>query len=144
MSRTPTGDQNISYLEILALVASSFPKLECFHLIFRYYHDAILDIDDLGSVLACFSNLRVLYLCTAFKYFNTMDGRAHDKSKLLLLTSILAKRIRTLDSIHINEMEPRATWNRIRNFDLLEYLRGWIHVLNSNRDVGGTLEFDCP
>ncbi|KAJ3709661.1 hypothetical protein C8R42DRAFT_714784 [Lentinula raphanica] len=141
LSLDATYADTSSLLKLLVLLGISFPKLEFFHLLLRYGHDAMHDIDDLRSVLAQFPSLRVLYLTNVFRHIDpeSIDRRAHAKSKLLLLTSILAKRIRTLDSFYINEMDP--TKDSMDFTFRPEFLKGWIHVLNDNRDVGGTLEY---
>ncbi|KAJ3768291.1 hypothetical protein FB446DRAFT_752181 [Lentinula raphanica] len=146
---------SISLMEIIALLASSFPELELLKLDLSV-HQATYDVDDFGSILTRFPSLRVIYLTCTFArlslgsedtnymshlssadYPIAFNGQACVKSGLLHLTSLLAKQVRTLDSFYMNEMgyvrvEPdsRKSW----------YLLGWLHVLNSNRDVGGTLE----
>ncbi|KAJ3711640.1 hypothetical protein DFJ43DRAFT_89324 [Lentinula guzmanii] len=57
-----------SLVEILTLIASSFPKLEALTLdLYLHAYIGIYDADDLADVLARFSSLRVLYLQGAFK-----------------------------------------------------------------------------
>ncbi|KAJ3772881.1 hypothetical protein FB446DRAFT_845216 [Lentinula raphanica] len=150
-----TTESSTSLLEILTLAASSFPKLEVLTLNLGL-HKAMYDIGDLASVLALFSSLRVLYLGDVFRRINfesrntpsvlRVDSRdirtvpkAQAEHKLSLLTSCLAKQVRTLDSFHIEEQgyeDGKLGYRRYRHWSL----RGWLHVLNSNREVGGTLQ----
>ncbi|KAJ3832558.1 hypothetical protein F5878DRAFT_453510 [Lentinula raphanica] len=147
-----TAFAGASLIEILALVASSFPKLEILALNFDA-HQVMHDIGDLVSVLARFSSLQVLYFEHAFGRLrfgsgdemplvqrradhtdSAFDGLFRAEGGLLLFASRLAKQIRTLDLIYVNEdgydRVSRKSW----------FLRGWFQVLNSNRDVGGTPE----
>ncbi|KAJ3835259.1 hypothetical protein F5878DRAFT_628453 [Lentinula raphanica] len=125
-------------IEILAL------NLQC--------HKGMYDIDDVASVFARFSSLRVIHLQYVYERLNfgpsnenfvrsvQEDGsidslnepRARAESRLSLFTSCLAKQVRTLDSVYIddeNYTSDGCDW----------CLRGWLHVLDSSRDVGGTL-----
>ncbi|KAJ3710794.1 hypothetical protein C8R42DRAFT_690337 [Lentinula raphanica] len=142
-----------SLLEILMLTASSFPKLKTLTLDLILL-DTMHSINDFASVLARFPSLRVLCLKNVFRQINlesdmplaqidsSTNGldvpKDHAEHQLLLLTSCLAKQVRTLDSIHIDEQsyEQDNPWS----------LRGWLHVLNGNREVGGTLRlpWDSP
>ncbi|KAJ3969722.1 hypothetical protein EV361DRAFT_997981 [Lentinula raphanica] len=146
-----TSFAGASLIEVLSLVASSFPKLEILSLNFDA-HQVMHDVGDLGSVLARFSSLQVLYLEYAFEQLefgsgdkmplvqrtdhtgSAFDGLSRAESGLLLFASRLAKQIQTLDLIYIHEdgydEVSRKIW----------FLKGWFHVLNSNRDVGGTPE----
>ncbi|KAJ3772471.1 hypothetical protein FB446DRAFT_736597 [Lentinula raphanica] len=149
-----------SSTETLGLVPSIFPKLEVLTIDFRAYR-ALYDIDELASILAHFSSLSVLYLKYFFGDLNLNSGnkglmrqvqrdgstdsldelRARVKSAVLLPISRLAKQARTLESIHIDDIghsefddhSPRKSWN----------VKGWLRVLNGNRDVGGTLSVTC-
>ncbi|KAJ3832781.1 hypothetical protein F5878DRAFT_729173 [Lentinula raphanica] len=149
-----------SSTETLGLVPSIFPKLEVLTIDFRAYR-ALYDIDELASILARFSSLSVLYLKYFFGDLNLNSGnkglmrqverdgstdsldelRARVKSAVLLPISRLAKQARTLESIHIDDIghsefddhSPRKSWN----------VKGWLRVLNGNRDVGGTLSVTC-
>ncbi|KAJ3756554.1 hypothetical protein EV360DRAFT_71885 [Lentinula raphanica] len=139
-----------SLIEVLTVAASSFPKLQVLTLDLDA-HKEIYNIGDLAPVLARFSSLRVAYLDYIFSRLEFGFGKDNKEamplvrrersaraaeSGLILFASCLARQIRTLDSIHINnkgyehdELGSRKCWN----------LRGWLHVLNSNRDVSGTL-----
>ncbi|KAJ3711025.1 hypothetical protein C8R42DRAFT_728959 [Lentinula raphanica] len=146
-------------IETLALVASVFPKLE-FLTLDLDRHQETYNIDELASVLARFSSLRVIYLECVYERLNFGPGnenlmrpvqrdgsthsdsldelRARAESGLLLFTSRLVKQAKSLDLVHIDDMgydsagstRPAIHW----------HLRGWLHVLNSNRDIGGTLD----
>ncbi|KAJ3772241.1 hypothetical protein FB446DRAFT_800736 [Lentinula raphanica] len=144
-----------SLIEVLMLVASLFPKLKVFTLNLSL-HNMRYEIDDLVSALAQFLSLRVVYLNDVFYWLDFDSGnkkttpvvtvepvkslvdvfhelRAHYESGLSLFTSCLAEQVRSLDSVHINDKGYDSDISRGW------YLSGWIHVLNSNRDVGGTL-----
>ncbi|KAJ3711034.1 hypothetical protein C8R42DRAFT_757192 [Lentinula raphanica] len=146
-----------SLIEGLAHIASSFPNLETLSLSLGS-HWGMYDIDNLVSAFARFTFLRVVFLGNVFSRLKfgseneklrlmspvqELDSKAvlkelgaHAESGLTLFSSHLAKQIRTLDSIHIDDMGfdsddnyPTGSW----------YLNGWLHVLNGNRDVGGRL-----
>ncbi|KAJ3712947.1 hypothetical protein C8R42DRAFT_309089 [Lentinula raphanica] len=139
-----------SLLEILMLTASSFPKLKTLNLDLVLLN-TMYRINDFASVLARFSSLRVLCLKNVFRQINFESVPSarldfltngldvpedHAEHQVLLLTSCLAKQVRTLDSIHIDEqgyvqdnVVSLSRW----------YLQGWLHVLNSNREVGEIL-----
>ncbi|KAJ3818053.1 hypothetical protein F5880DRAFT_1617711 [Lentinula raphanica] len=145
-----------SLIEVLMLVASLFPKLKVFTLNLSL-HNMRYEIDDLVSALAQFPSLRVVYLNDVFYWLDFDSGnkkttlvvtvepvkspvvdvfrelRAHYESGLSLFTSCLAEQVRSLDSVHINDKGYDSDISRGW------YLSGWIHVLNSNRDIGGTL-----
>ncbi|KAJ3711382.1 hypothetical protein C8R42DRAFT_360367 [Lentinula raphanica] len=148
-----------SLIGILQLVASSFPKLERVSL---GTHQATYDIGDLASVFVRFSSLRVMFLdhISLRLDFETEDTNhteslvssadstypingllARAESEFLRVTSLLAKRsskrVRTVDSFHINQT---GLYHLASGFSQRWHLRGWLHVLNGNRDVGGTLE----
>ncbi|KAJ3745668.1 hypothetical protein DFH05DRAFT_1041500 [Lentinula detonsa] len=141
-----------SLVEILTLIASSFPQLETLTLDL-YIHADTYDADDLADVLARFSSLQVLHLHHIFKRIrfesrrcvtplrdanrtSTLDTlAARAESGLLWFTSRVAKRVLSLDTVFINDMGPKykrhgrgSRW----------YLEGWLQVLN-NRDVDGVL-----
>ncbi|KAJ3772237.1 hypothetical protein FB446DRAFT_788898 [Lentinula raphanica] len=145
---------NHSLIELLPQFASLFPKLETLSLGLPS-HPWMYHIDSLASAFARFSSLRVVFLDHFFHRLkfglenenlrlmspvqpldstvNLGEISAHAERKLLLFSSCLAKQIRTLDSIHIKEMGMPV------DLDTYWYLSGWLHVLNSDRDVGGTL-----
>ncbi|KAJ3772246.1 hypothetical protein FB446DRAFT_845733 [Lentinula raphanica] len=140
-------------IEILVLVASVLPKLEFLTLGLRL-QKATYDIDELASAIAPFSSLRFIELESVYGLLDFGPGnertlrdswtnlpvqsRARAESGLLLLTSYLVKKARSLDSVYIDDVgyEPDNSSIRSQSWRL----RGWLHVLNSNRDVGGTLE----
>ncbi|KAJ3822731.1 hypothetical protein F5880DRAFT_1702732 [Lentinula raphanica] len=143
-----------SLIQLLALVALSFPKIE--RLTLNLNQDVgMYDIADFTSVFARFSSLRVVSFDNVFGWLKSgyesdtptstvqraaivHDLKARVKSGLLVFTSHLAKQARTLDSIHISDMgsESDNSGNHAKSW----YLSGWLHVLNGNRDIGGTLE----
>ncbi|KAJ3835387.1 hypothetical protein F5878DRAFT_692857 [Lentinula raphanica] len=151
-----TTPGSTSIIEILTLVASSFPKLEVLTLGLNQ-HEEMYDIDDLASVLARFSSLRILYLDEVFarlkfgpefqtlmplvQQFDTPDVfdemRARAESGLLLFASHLAKQVRTLDSIHMSDTGYGYdnSGNRVGSW----FLTKWLHVLNGNRDISELL-----
>ncbi|KAJ3833504.1 hypothetical protein F5878DRAFT_728787 [Lentinula raphanica] len=148
-----------SLIVILALVASSFPKLEklTFNLGPWREPERMYDIDDLVSVFARFSSLRILYLNKVFGWLKfkpeieklmppvrsvkptaMADMKARAESGLLLFVSRLAKQVRTLDSIRIYETYQK--WDDILDKPTKSWaIQGWLHVLNGDRDVSRTL-----
>ncbi|KAJ3798871.1 hypothetical protein GGU11DRAFT_779417 [Lentinula aff. detonsa] len=137
-----------SLVEILTLISISFPELETLTLDLDS-HRATYDVDDLAAVLGRCSSLRVLYLHNIFKRLrfrrrclptvptSTLDILAAGAaSGLLTFTSRVAKEVLSLDTFYIKDMgykyEEFGTRKRW-------YLIGWLHVLNGNRDVDGTV-----
>ncbi|KAJ3798372.1 hypothetical protein GGU11DRAFT_808331 [Lentinula aff. detonsa] len=141
-----------SLVEILTLISTSFPKLETLTLDLDS-HKATYDVDDLAAVLGRCSSLRVLYLHNVFKRLrfrsrclptvcrgnstSTLDRlAARAASGLSMFTSRVAKKVLSLDTIYIYDMgyeyEKFGSGQRW-------YLVGWLHVLNGNRDVDGTV-----
>ncbi|KAJ3757302.1 hypothetical protein EV360DRAFT_84155 [Lentinula raphanica] len=105
---------------------------------------------DLASAFAHFSSLRVIEFNNVFRRLKlgskldmlmppvldqTDAPEAYAKSVLLSFASRLAKQVRTLDSIHIDDCKPYTH----RNFTPPWRIAGWLHVLNGNWDMGGTL-----
>ncbi|KAJ3745667.1 hypothetical protein DFH05DRAFT_1488939, partial [Lentinula detonsa] len=141
-----------SLVEILTLISTSFPKLETLTLDLDS-HKATYDVDDLAAVLGRCSSLRVLYLHNVFKRLrfgsrclptvcranstSTLDRlAARAASGLSMFTSRVAKKVLSLDTIYIYDMgyeyEKFGSGRRW-------YLVGWLHVLNGNRDIDGTV-----
>ncbi|KAJ3745662.1 hypothetical protein DFH05DRAFT_1610801 [Lentinula detonsa] len=139
-----------SLLEILTLVSTSFPNLETLTLDLDS-HKATYDVDDLAAVLGRCSSLRVLYLHNVFKrlrfgsrclptvchFTSTLDIlAARAASGLSMFTSRVVKKVLSLDTLYIYDMgyeyEKFGSGQRW-------YLVGWLHVLNGNRDVDGTV-----
>ncbi|KAJ3754998.1 hypothetical protein EV360DRAFT_86319 [Lentinula raphanica] len=141
-----------SWMEILRPIPLIFPKLEVLRLDF-YARRSSYDIDDLASILARFSSLRVLYLNKFFGGLSLefarrairqvqQDGstgspelRARVESVMLLSISRLVKGARALESIHINDSGFGYVNYSARHWNVI----GWIHVLNGNRDISGKL-----
>ncbi|KAJ3716878.1 hypothetical protein C8R42DRAFT_711702 [Lentinula raphanica] len=143
--------------ETLSLLASSFPKLEIIS-IEIISNDLVLDqgtynIVDLCSAFARFSSLRVVYLQDLLRRLpfvseikdmmrvDTAHNTYHElrvgaERELLAFASRLAKQVRTLDSLYIEdagyEHDDVGEWVPIWCF------RGWLHVLDSDRAIGGT------
>ncbi|KAJ3979752.1 hypothetical protein F5890DRAFT_1545223 [Lentinula detonsa] len=141
-----------SLVEILTLISTSFPKLETLTLDLDS-HKASYDVDDLAAVLGRCPSLRVLYLHNVFKRLrfgsrclptvcranstSILDRlAARAASGLSTFTSRVAKKVLSLDTIYIYDMgyeyEKFGSGKRW-------YLVGWLHVLNGNRDVDGTV-----
>ncbi|KAJ3991746.1 hypothetical protein F5050DRAFT_1905739 [Lentinula boryana] len=141
-----------SLVEILTLISTSFPKLETLTLDLDS-HKATYDVDDLAAVLGRCSSLRVLYLHNVFKRLkfgsrclptvcranstSTLDRlAARAASGLSTFTSRVAKKVLSLDTLYIYDMgyeyEKFGSGKRW-------YLVGWLHVLNGNRDIDGTV-----
>ncbi|KAJ3761273.1 hypothetical protein EV360DRAFT_80387 [Lentinula raphanica] len=140
-----------SLIKLLTLISSSFPKLEIL-ILNTEYHKASYRADDLVSTFARFSSLRALYLhrfrkriafgCEPERCMPSVDATGFEEllacaeRGLLLFTSLLAKQVRSLDSIYIEDLgyedDKTSTGRRWR-------LRGWLHVLNGERELVGTL-----
>ncbi|KAJ3754999.1 hypothetical protein EV360DRAFT_86320 [Lentinula raphanica] len=149
-----TTPPSTSLIEILMLVASAFPKLEILTLNLEL-HVGMYEIGNLISALAHFSSLRVLYLDNVFKRlaFGSEDEklmlpvqqaestdsilRVRAESGLFLFVSCLAKQARALEHICIDD--SGYEYDKSGDSTRLWTLQGWLHVLNGNRDVGGTL-----
>ncbi|KAJ3834731.1 hypothetical protein F5878DRAFT_343931 [Lentinula raphanica] len=146
-------DVKSSLTEKLPLVASSFPKLEVLHLNLQY-DKGMYDINDLSSALGCFSSLSIVYpqnfrgrltfkpsiarLMLSIQRDSTLDEmEARARTELFTFASCLVKQVRTLDSVYIDEQgieldnftHPTGEW----------FLEGWLNVINSNRELGGSL-----
>ncbi|KAJ3726163.1 hypothetical protein C8R42DRAFT_660150 [Lentinula raphanica] len=135
-----------SLVETLMLVASSFPKLEILALDLDT-DKGMYDVDDLASVIAHFSSLRVVQLHHVLERLkfgseNEIPPVQQDDSTDVLYESIalaengmfhfaslLAKRVRTLDFFYIHEKGYDSEYGDW--WDLIE----WLYVLNSNRDI---------
>ncbi|KAJ3711033.1 hypothetical protein C8R42DRAFT_648443 [Lentinula raphanica] len=143
-----------SLIKILALVASSFPKLENFTLDCSG-HGATYCINNLARALGQFSSLRSLSLDEVYKRLDFGDDnflppalrvnptneieikRARAQAGLYWFSSRVAREGKSLDTIHISDMGDE----RVVEGDFWSewYLRGWLYVLNSSRDIEGTL-----
>ncbi|KAJ3830226.1 hypothetical protein F5880DRAFT_1517264, partial [Lentinula raphanica] len=141
-------------IEIVALIASSFPRLEELTLDLDSNNSkAAYSGDDLVAVLGQFSSLRSLTLRDVFKRlrfernnFQPVVRRidSEDTRPVILLvrakTGILryalriAKEVKSLEKIYLDD-NGREHGDR----NLLWSLLGRLHVVNSNRDIGGTL-----
>ncbi|KAJ3969549.1 hypothetical protein EV361DRAFT_341307 [Lentinula raphanica] len=145
-----------SLLDILTLVVTSFPKLEALTLCPRNRHGPQaahhFNYHDIATVLRQFLCLRTLSLRKIFRLLDFGNDesflpiRPVDSSNmldvicsraetgLLWYASQIAKDMRSLDAILIDESgytdDSRERW----------CLRGWLDVLNGNRDVGGTIQ----
>ncbi|KAJ3824814.1 hypothetical protein F5880DRAFT_1505945 [Lentinula raphanica] len=144
---------SISLIDILTLVASSFPKLEALTLC--PHSDpapkATYHFNDIATVLRQFLCLRSLSLEDPFRILNFGNDEsfipirpvdsssvidviyARAETGVLWYASRIAKEVKSLDAIHFDESgfthDGQESW----------YLFGWLHVLNGNRDVGGTI-----
>ncbi|KAJ3832115.1 hypothetical protein F5878DRAFT_670999 [Lentinula raphanica] len=127
----------VSLIKTLNLVASSFPKLEMLALNLNG-HAGMYDIGDLVSAFARFSSLGVIEFNNVFRRLKlgseldmlmlpvldqTDAPEAYAKSVLLSFASCLAKQVRTLDSIHIDDCKPYTH----RNFTPPWRIAGWLH-----------------
>ncbi|KAJ3776610.1 hypothetical protein FB446DRAFT_273276 [Lentinula raphanica] len=130
-----------SLLSTLALAASLFPKLEVLTLNLSE-HEGTYDIADFVLVVAHFSFLKTVYLLdvlwrlefksrtkSCIPTVGSYDPTDALEFKLIsdagVKLSLLAKQVRTLDSFFIYDAES---------------FLGWLHVLNSNRDVGRMIQ----
>ncbi|KAJ3976849.1 hypothetical protein EV361DRAFT_944941 [Lentinula raphanica] len=135
-----------SLVETLMLVASSFPKLEILALDLDT-DKGMYDVDDLASVFAHFSSLRIVKLHNVLERLNfgskneippvqqddstdvLYESIALAENGMFHLASLLAKRVRTLDFFFIHEKGYDSEYGEW--WDLIE----WLYVLNSNRDI---------
>ncbi|KAJ3710989.1 hypothetical protein C8R42DRAFT_367301 [Lentinula raphanica] len=144
-----------SSIETLTLFASSFPQLKTLTLSLGDLEE-MFDADDLASVLARFSSLKVIYLENIYGRVtlkpdieklppiqrddtaNTpSEFRAYVESEILTIISRLVKQAKSLDSVHIEDTgyeyddsdDAPGSWD----------IEGWLRVLNGNRDIGGEL-----
>ncbi|KAJ3966368.1 hypothetical protein EV361DRAFT_575196 [Lentinula raphanica] len=156
---TMSTNPNASLVNILSLVASSFPKLEILSLNLTKNKEHY-NAGALSSVLARCSSLRVVYLKNVFKWLrfgSAIEARCFPLAQptrrattvtlevsevlacaeiaLLQLTALLAKQVRTLESLHIYDTGHGLNSRSAERW----YLVGWLHVLNFDRKVGGTL-----
>ncbi|KAJ3820085.1 hypothetical protein F5880DRAFT_1590569 [Lentinula raphanica] len=156
---TMSTNPNASLVNILSLVASSFPKLEILSLNITKNKEHY-DAGALSSVLARCSSLRVVYLKNVFKWLrfgSAIEARCFPLARptrrattvtlevlevlacaeiaLLQLTALLAKQVRTLESFSINDTGHGLNSRSAERW----YLVGWLHVLSFDRKVGGTL-----
>ncbi|KAJ3718702.1 hypothetical protein C8R42DRAFT_711087 [Lentinula raphanica] len=157
---TMSTNPSASLVNILSLVASSFPKLEILSLDLtknKEHYDAGV----LSSVLARCSSLRVVYLKNVSKWLrfgSAIEARCFPLARptrrattvtlevsevlacaeiaLLQLTALLAKQVRTLESFFIDDTGHGRNNRSAERW----YLVGWLHVLNFDRKVGGTLQ----
>ncbi|KAJ3772238.1 hypothetical protein FB446DRAFT_788899 [Lentinula raphanica] len=155
-----TYDSSGSLIRILALIASSFPKLE--YLTFDCNgHGARYHVNELAKSFGHFSCLRTLFLDKVYKQLDFGDDSflppalrvnpmhatweircSRAEAGLSWFASWVAKEGKSLDAIHIsdkgdeifNEEDSSPEWN----------IRAWFCVVNSNRDITGTWEGIYP
>ncbi|KAJ3726793.1 hypothetical protein C8R42DRAFT_707652 [Lentinula raphanica] len=144
-----------SLIKMLKLIISSFPKLESLALNLDG-HLVKYKINEIASQLIQLSSLRAVYLEGFYErlFFksrdkkrmsltqgvqdtDTLEGRV--EHGLLLMASHLAKRVKTLDFIWIFDAGRISYYESDSIHSSYWRLIGWLHVLNSNRDVGGKL-----
>ncbi|KAJ3818052.1 hypothetical protein F5880DRAFT_1617710 [Lentinula raphanica] len=146
-----TTSESTSLIEILALVASSFPKLETFTLNLES-HKATYHVNNLAAVFRQFLSLRTLSLYEVYKRLtfgsddfpplvrqvhltNSVKVKlARAETGLLWFSSQVAKAARTLDAIYIDETVIK--WNLGQDE---WHVKGWLHVMNGDRDIDGSL-----
>ncbi|KAJ3837605.1 hypothetical protein F5878DRAFT_710702 [Lentinula raphanica] len=127
----------------LSLLAASFPQLEILKLELDFGVEKY-DIADLCSAFALFSSLRVVYfedildrLSFVYEKIHFQELQVRAEKELMAFASCLAKQVRTLDSVYIEDagydLEDDGKCIQLWCFN------GWLHVLNSERVVGGTL-----
>ncbi|KAJ3843135.1 hypothetical protein EV361DRAFT_28619 [Lentinula raphanica] len=153
---TDTIAARTSLIKILELVAISFPKLEMLILDLDR-HVGMYDIGDLVSAFARFSSLRVVEFHNVFRrlkfgpelnvtlmlpvqrddFRNEDASRACAERVLLTFAARLAKQVRTLDSIYINDCNFKCLTFENIGYTPPWHFSGWFHVLNVNRDIGG-------
>ncbi|KAJ3709648.1 hypothetical protein C8R42DRAFT_412581 [Lentinula raphanica] len=147
-----------SLVQVLTLVASSFPKVENLALDLNR-HGGMYDIDDLASLFACFSVLRIVQLHKVFRQLIFEAGTekckpplvqlelqstdvvdeaaAYAESGLSQFVSLIAKQVRTLEFLLIKDKDCQygaspPGW----------YVNdGWLQIVNRTWDVDGTLQY---
>ncbi|KAJ3845425.1 hypothetical protein F5878DRAFT_207207 [Lentinula raphanica] len=150
-----TFDASRSLPATLISVASAFPKTEKLnlHLPLRLPQTSEnLNVKNFASVFAPFSSLRRLSLCGIYNQLVFTSNKSLppipriDSNALRLLEpeivvlwypAWVAKEVRSLDAIYINE----EGWHQLEYSSARKFwsLKGWLHVVNGNRDIGGTL-----
>ncbi|KAJ3766567.1 hypothetical protein FB446DRAFT_757666 [Lentinula raphanica] len=148
--------ENVDTLEMFKIVASSFPRLRRLTLRFDYHKSRhTYRVSDLATALAQFSSLRILSIYEVLERLDfgsniflppvrqvdstdALDALlARAETGLLWYASLVAKEAKSLESIFICD---RVRASRFEGFGKNCYFRGWLHVVNANRDVGGILE----
>ncbi|KAJ3836121.1 hypothetical protein F5878DRAFT_690523 [Lentinula raphanica] len=145
----------------LSLLASSFPELEVLRLNFDSDLGKYDNIqEDLSSVFAQFSYLRVVHIVDIVRRLpfgseieNRMrpgrqvettptlhEIRVGAERELLAFISCVAKQVRTLDLVYIDD--AGSGYDDDEEYIQLWGFKGWLHVLNSKRVIGGTLALD--
>ncbi|KAJ3753773.1 hypothetical protein EV360DRAFT_74240, partial [Lentinula raphanica] len=135
-----------SLTRTLSLLSSSFPRLEIISIDLES-DQGMYNIGDLCSAFARFSSLRVVYLenilrrlpfGTEIKDMMRVDAthtynelRVRAERELLAFASRLAKQVRTLDSLYIED----AGYEHDDGGECVPLwcFRGWLHVLDSDR-----------
>ncbi|KAJ3721978.1 hypothetical protein C8R42DRAFT_721525 [Lentinula raphanica] len=151
-----TYNSSGSLIRILALIASSFPKLENFELDFNG-HEATYHVNDLARAFGQFSSLRTLSLWEVYKRLNFGDDhflppalRANPtnateicgrvEAGLSWFASWVAKEGKSLDAVYLSDI-VNVNVDEEDNSPECD-LGTWFYVVNSNRDVVGTWEVD--
>ncbi|KAJ3765194.1 hypothetical protein FB446DRAFT_760756 [Lentinula raphanica] len=150
-----TTSASTSLIEVLTLVASSFPKLEMLTLNLND-HQSTYQINDLAAALGLFLSLRTLFLDGVSNPLNLQASHdflppvrqvdtanasdvSHSRVEILWLTSLVAKAAKNLDIINIKDGRGYEQENG-KTLKECSRLEGWLHVLNGNRDISGTLD----
>ncbi|KAJ3769165.1 hypothetical protein FB446DRAFT_748933 [Lentinula raphanica] len=148
-----TTTASASLIEILSLVASSFPQLEVLRLDVMK-HKPTYHINDLTTVFQQFLSLKTLYLLGVYDrldfgsnqelpYVHEVDFTdaldvlcARAETGLLWFISKVAREARSLDMIYLSDDGYDNGNNRLKAW----HLSGWLLVLDGMRNVGGTLK----
>ncbi|KAJ3765293.1 hypothetical protein FB446DRAFT_480394 [Lentinula raphanica] len=147
-----TYNSSGSLIKILALIASSFPKLENFELDFNG-HEATYHVNDLARAFGQFSSLRTLSLREVYKRLNFGDDhflppalRANPtnateicgrvEAGLSWFASWVAKEGKSLDAVYLSDI-VNVNVDEEDNSPECD-LGTWFYVVNSNRDIVGT------
>ncbi|KIK64947.1 hypothetical protein GYMLUDRAFT_258496 [Collybiopsis luxurians FD-317 M1] len=152
-----TTFRSTSLIDILQLLASSFPAVETLTLDLTDHKDSYR-IDDIADALHRFPCLRHLRLIQIFKRLESgrnepwqsqrvLDPADEFKNKKILpanvetgliwFTSRIAKRVRTLDAFYIDQ---RGFKHEQTGTGFGWLLSGWLQVIGGNRDVDGELK----
>ncbi|KAJ3711155.1 hypothetical protein C8R42DRAFT_362196 [Lentinula raphanica] len=157
---TTSGSSSTFLIEILTLVASSFPKLEALDFDLKN-HECKYHVNDLARVLGRFSSLKTLSLSGLYKLLdfgntnplppirqvdstNAVDMElASAETGVLWYTSRIAKEVTCLDAIHIQDLGDEILMGVLTTHKWR--ISGWLLVMNDDRDIGGTLSrVTCP
>ncbi|KAF5391981.1 hypothetical protein D9757_003327 [Collybiopsis confluens] len=152
---------NHSLIEILSVLASHFPRLQALYLDLSS-HRATYLADNFAAALGYFPCLRNLHLIHVFHRLELEQGQpllplrpltgnssverdaVHTEAGVVWLASHLAKKLRPLEAIHIEE----ANWGHLHSIGIYGRhvkwnLKGWI-LVDDGREIDSRLILELP